>query len=102
MHLLRDSEIALAFAAACAAKATLLLALAWILPSLLRKQSAAVRHRLWALAILSSLSLPVCTLLLPAWRSGTLAGAAAFWDPPNLIAAKSGPENLTAMIVNAT
>jgi TonB family protein len=102
MHLLGSFEPALAFLTACFAKATLLLVLAWTVVFTLRDRSAALRHHVWTAGILSSLALPVLTLLLPSWRSSALAGAAALWIPAHPPAAGAGPENLPAMIVNAT
>jgi len=94
-------ESALRFLAGCAGKATILFALAWIAAILMQKQSAAVRHRVWAVGILSALTLPVCTMCLPAWHSNVLAGAAALWAPGRAIAESSSAEKLPAMVVNA-
>lgn len=51
-----------------AAKATVLLGLAWLVTVCLRTKSAGIRHRVWAIAIVSSLVLPVVSLALPAWH----------------------------------
>jgi hypothetical protein len=48
-------------------KATLVLVVAWSVALLLRRASAASRHLVWTLAVLSVLALPVAMLLLPAW-----------------------------------
>ena len=45
MNLLSNCEPVLAFLIACSAKATVLLALTWMITVALRRQSAAVRHR---------------------------------------------------------
>ena len=50
------------------AKATVLLGLAFIAALLLRRRSAALRHRIWALAIVGSLALPVVALVIPSWH----------------------------------
>jgi hypothetical protein len=72
-------ETAVGFLAACTVRTTVLLTLAWIAATGLRKQSAAARHRAWAAGILTALALPVCSALLPAWRLDALGGAAWLW-----------------------
>lgn len=54
------------------AKATMLLALAAIAAALLRRSSAAVRHRVWCLAFAALLLLPGLSPLLPEWRLAVL------------------------------
>ena len=49
-------------------KATAFLGLAFIVALLLRRQSSALRHRVWAIAIAGSLVLPVAALAIPAWH----------------------------------
>ena len=78
MNLLNSPEAALGFLAACVAKATILLTVAWIVTMALRNQSAAMRHRVWAAGIVSSLALPVLTMVLPAWRSTALCWRSGF------------------------
>ena len=51
-----------------AIKSTLLLAIAYLAAMLLRRASAAVRHRVWCLTFMSLLGLPVLSLILPGWR----------------------------------
>ena len=75
MDLLNSPDAALGSLAACAAKATVLLTVAWIVTMALRNQSAAMRHRVWAAGILSSLSLPLLIMVLPAWPWAALGGA---------------------------
>jgi TonB family protein len=101
MNVLSSSEPGLAFLIACSAKVTVLLLLTWIIAIALRQQSAALRHHTWAAGIVSSLALPVLTLVLPAWHSAALGGAAALWGPANPMGTKADAENLPAMIVNA-
>ena len=96
-----DVESALRFLAGSAAKATILFALVWIAAILMQKQSAAVRHRVWAVGILSALTLPVCTMCLPAWHSNMLGDAASLWAPGRGIAESSSAEKFPAMVVNA-
>jgi hypothetical protein len=89
MSTLANSEPALTFLIACCAKATILLACAWVTVIALRQRSSALRHHVWAGAILASLALPVLALLLPAWHSATLGRAAALWSPAHGSAASS-------------
>ena len=49
-------------------KATALLIAAVILDRLLRKASAALRHRMWCLTFVGLLALPLLAAILPAWR----------------------------------
>ena len=57
-----------AFVLAWMAKATVLLAVAWIVSFVLRHRSAALRHRIWAIGIVGSLALPLVSLAIPAWH----------------------------------
>ena len=98
MNLLNSPEAALGFLAACVAKATILLTVAWIVTMALRNQSAAMRHRVWAAGIVSSLALPVLTMVLPAWRSTALRGASGAWST-HTAGTMASFENLPAMIV---
>lgn len=50
------------------AKGTVLMLVAWIAVRLLHRSSAAVRHRVWSLAMISLLLLPALSSLLPAWQ----------------------------------
>ena len=56
------------FVADAVAKATVLLCLAMIAAAVLRRSSAAVRHRLWALTLCGLLVLPALSWSLPGWR----------------------------------
>jgi hypothetical protein len=78
MSTLANSEPALTLLIACCGKATILLACAWIMVIALRRGSAALRHHVWAAAILASLALPFLVLLLPAWHAATLGSAALY------------------------
>ncbi|MGH7139288.1 MAG: M56 family metallopeptidase [Pirellulales bacterium] len=66
-----DTPFALFFFDA-ALKATVLLSLATVATALLRRSSAAVRHRVWCLAFASLLLLPGLSALLPEWRLAVL------------------------------
>ena len=101
MNLLNSPEAALGLLAACVAKATILLTVAWIVTMALRNQSAAMRHRVWAAGIVSSLALPVLTMVLPVWCSTALGGARGAWST-HTAGTMASFENLPAMIVNAS
>ena len=100
MKLFNDCGPALAFLVACSVKVTGLLVVAWMLAIALRSQSAALRHRAWAVGILGSLALPIFAPLLPAWHSAALTGA-ALWRPAGAMAAHAKSGSLPAMFVNA-
>ena len=97
MHFLADSEIGFAFIVVCCAKATLLLSGTWGIIAALRRASSAVRHHVWAAAILGTLLLPLLAFLLPPWHSSVLGSAAALWSAPH-----QGDANLAAQTVPAT
>jgi TonB family protein len=100
VNLLNSSESAFSFLIAWPVKATVLFISAWVLAAMLRRQSAALRHRVWTAGVAGSLALPVLTLLLPAWHSTVWRGAAALWAPVKM-ATGSSSESLPAMMVNA-
>jgi TonB family protein len=96
-------ELGLSFFFACCAKATILIACAWLsLTVLRRRSSAAQRHYIWAAAILASLALPFFAMLLPAWHSATLGGAAALWSPLHANSGGSAPHTIPSSIINVT
>lgn len=63
------------------AKATILFATAGLLSVVLRRRSAAVRHLIWTLALLSALVLPVSSIALPKWQVGVIQIPAAGFEP---------------------
>ena len=63
------------------AKATILFAAAGVLSVVLRRRSAAVRHMIWTLALLSALVLPVLSIALPKWQVGVIQLPAASSEP---------------------
>jgi hypothetical protein len=63
------------------AKATILFATAGLLSVVLRRGSAAVRHLIWTLALLSALVLPVLSIALPKWQVGMIQLPAASSEP---------------------
>ncbi len=99
---LADYEQVLAFLVACCAKATVLLAGAWLMVVVLRRCSSALRHHVWTAAILASLALPFFAMLLPAWHSATLGSAATFWSPAHANAGSSIPHTIPSSITNVT
>lgn len=101
MNLPGDSEISLAFLIGCSVKTTILLALAWVIAKAGRLRSSAFRHLAWAAGILGSLTLPLLSLLLPAWHSAALGNAAGLLGPAHTVATDSGSPTLPAMIIDA-
>ena len=99
---LADYEQALAFFAVCCAKATVLLAGAWLIVVALRQRSSALRHHVWTAAILASLALPFFAMLLPAWHSVMLGSAATFWGSASANAASSISHTIPSSIINVT
>lgn len=83
----------LALLADAALKGTLFLLLAGLLVMVLRRNSAAVRHLVWTLAVAAMLALPVAWFTMPAWNVPVLS------QPPAgylLIRAMAvGPQNQT-------
>jgi TonB family protein len=102
MNALANSDLTLAFLMSCWAKATLLLAGAWLIVFALRQRSsAAQRHQVWAAAMLASLALPCFSLLLPTWHSATLGSAAALWIPARANATSPGSGAIPSVIITA-
>ncbi len=100
MDLLSFCWLSLKFLLACSIKSTVLLALAWLTAIFLRSRSAALRHRVWASAIIASLALPVFMFLLPAWQAAPLRGTPALSSMP-MTETKTSLDSLPAMIINA-
>jgi len=101
MNLPGSSEAALWFLLACSLKATILLTLTAIAVYVLRRRSAAVRHHVWALGIVSSMALPLLNVLLPSWHSATLGNAAKLWGPAHATAENPSFQRLPAMVIDA-
>ena len=101
MSMLANSGLALAFLLACSVKATILLVCSWIIAMALRGSSSAMRHHVWAAAILALLALPCFTLLLPSWHSATLGSAAALLSTTRANATTSASHAIPSIIVDA-
>ena len=101
MNLPGSSEAALWFLLACSLKATILLTLTAIAVYVLRRRSAAVRHHVWALGIVSSMALPLLNVLLPSWHSAPLGNAAKLWGPAHATAENPSFQRLPAMVIDA-
>ena len=63
------------------AKATILFAVAGLLAVVLRRRSAAARHLVWTLALLSALILPALSIALPKWQVAVVRIAASTAAP---------------------
>ncbi len=55
-------------------QATIILGIAWLATTLLRRASAALRHGVWSLALAGLLALPVLSVFLPSWNVGLPEG----------------------------
>ena len=72
-------------------RVTLILSAAWLLAAVLRRQAAAVRHAVWALALLAALAVPAVGGLVPEWRLPILpsdtvtAGSSAVQGPARVV-----------------
>jgi len=66
---------------AAAIKGSLILALAAVLTSLMRRRSAASRHLVWGTALLLAAVMPIATSLLPAWSVTVPVDVAASLTP---------------------
>jgi TonB family protein len=65
-----------------ALKGSVILAAAALATRLLRKQAAALRHLVWAAAVVSLLALPAASRLMPAWQSGVYEKVASLAAGP--------------------
>src|SRR5438270_12120688 len=101
MNLPGTSELALSLLIGCTVKATLQLVLAAFASYALRGRSAALRHHVWALGIVSSMGLPLLSILLPSWHSKTRSTAAWIRLAAHSAAYKTTFRDLTSMVVDA-
>jgi TonB family protein len=99
--LLKDCDTAVPLLLALALKTTMVLALAWVLTLALRWRSAALRHAVWTVGVLSSLLLPILVLLMPTWGSPYFASVVGHWSAPRSIMTVLAPSTMSAMSVDA-
>jgi len=62
-----------------AGKATIILGLAWLATTLLRRASAATRHGIWSLALAGLFLLPLLSVGLPSWLVPVPEGVQPLW-----------------------
>jgi len=93
---------AISFLIALSLRLTLLLGLATVLVIALRRRSAALRHQVWATAVLASLLLPSLILFLPAWHSSVLFTAANALASSRAVTPGAALSASPTMLVNAT
>jgi len=101
MNLRGGSELPFALLIACCLKATILLALTWLVVGGSRHQSAAFRHRVWAMGVLGLLTLPLLSIFLPAWHSAALGNITGLWGPAHAIAAGPSSPTFPPTVVDA-
>jgi len=101
MSLLSSSQPSLTFLLACALKATVLLAWTWVASAALRRQSAALRHHVWAAGILASLTIPFLALLPPVWHTTTVRSASGLWTHTRTLAVNAALQGWPSMVVEA-
>jgi beta-lactamase regulating signal transducer with metallopeptidase domain len=75
------SDALVRVAADATIKATLLLLAAWLIAACLRRSPAAVRHRLWALALGGLIALPVLSSHVPGWGLPVLTSTSDVLEP---------------------
>lgn len=97
MSLPVGSDATAAFLLGIYVKSTLIFCVAAFVATCLRKRSAALRHQVWALAILAALVLPLVALVLPSWQSKALSLAIGGFQGRALPAAES-PAAATTMV----
>jgi TonB family protein len=101
MSELNSFEGAALFLIACSVKATFLLGAVWLIASATRGRSAALRHSIWAVAVLGTLALPLFSLLMPKWHSAALGNAAAAWKVGQTVTVNGGVGKIPATMVDA-
>ncbi len=72
-------NLLLPFLIACAFKVTLILTLGAALAWAVRRRSAALRHRVWAIGLLCTLLLPLLQLAIPQWHASAQGTVARLW-----------------------
>jgi TonB family protein len=100
MHLWPSSEAVFALLGASLMKMTVVMGLAWIAASAAKKQSAAFRHLLWSLGVVTALLLPGLTLLLPEWQTSALRNASGVLHAAHSAGAVSNTPTLLSIAIN--
>lgn len=59
-------------------KSAIVLAIAACVASVMKRQSAAVRHAVWTAGLAGAMAIPLCTLTLPSWEISLVEPATAF------------------------
>jgi len=67
----------------------------------LRRQSAALRHHVWAAGILASLTIPFLALLPPVWHTTTVRSASGLWTHTRTLAVNAALQGWPSMVVEA-
>lgn len=78
-------------------RVTLILMTAWAVVSLLGRRPAAVRHGVWAVAIVAALAVPLASGVLPRWRLPVLPADAALIPGPGTEPPPSRPLALSTV-----
>jgi hypothetical protein len=61
-------------------KSAIVLAVAACIASVLRRQSAALRHAIWTAGLIGALVVPGCSITLPAWQNGFVGWAESIFQ----------------------
>jgi len=61
-------------------KSAIVLAAAAVVASLMRRQSAAVRHAVWTAGLIGAMAIPLFTLTLPEWQTSVAASAVTLFQ----------------------
>ena len=101
MHVFAGAAGSLSFLIACTVKISLILSVTFLAVASLRRNSSAMRHHVWAAAVVAMLLLPFCIALLPAWHSTALANTAAAMTSARAVAPATTAPVLPTIIVNA-
>lgn len=89
------------FLMACYFKVTLIFCCAWAAAAFLRRRQAALRHGLWAAAILGALAIPVLSAMVPTWPSKSLEMAMARLTPIGVTHSNATSRAIPGTVINA-
>lgn len=92
----------LSFVVACIVKVTVVFAIAWLASVALRRSSAAVRHSVWAAAVLAALTLPALMWTLPEWRAKSVTVKPVWQEAQPVIVAGSPYAQMQAEVAART